>query len=918
MRQRRRLIDLSAAGVATVLSIGVSSAVLSGIVSSAGSTAPEAVLGRPPVLPPGSVRIGALAPSTPLALRIVLMPRDPAALANFVTAVSTPGQSSYRHYVASAQFGPSFGPSISRLDSIVGTLRKLGLRPGRVAPDRLVIPVATTVRTAERAFRLQISRYRLASGQIVFANTSPPRLPAAVAGSVEAVVGLDDLVREEPVGAGTRAGPSTTTAIAARERPSTTGPKPCSSAISVGAATASTLASAYGLESLYSAGDLGKGETIALFESAAFSANDVSVYQKCYGTSTSVTTIPVDGGAPVGSGTLEATSDVEDVIGLAPKASIRVYETPNVLEPDYIDDWTRIVDDDAAQVVSTSWLTCEGNEPTGYLAAENTLLEQAAAQGQTVVADAGDYGSEGCDQFTGSTSLSVDDTASQPYVTGVGGTQWPGLSRSGETTWNDSEGAGGGGISSVWRKPSWQRGPGVINRYSSGEPCGAKAGDCREVPDVSALAGAPFYTFYCTAGDCSSIGGWGSFYGTSFATPLWASLVALSDENCGAAPPAGFLNPALYRLAASKHSPFHDITTGENDFTGTNGGDYPATKGYDLATGLGTPIVTTGSSRPGLASDLCRLATPTSITLTSSVEKVRTSRAKALYLQVSESTLFGSSPATSASVTLSTAGAPTGSGLGEWHTWLFPLPSAALSERGGAATVSTGSALGTYGGLTLSFKDTTSRAMRCTAGSGTIYGGKLSGRVDFATNTGSHGWGGVDSRSFSFSGSNVLSVDYGCVAPSPGPRACFSSTSFELAQANPAWSGSSAGRRSAVIVVERRAGLSSPKGATRLDALSAKAAVFKVTSRGGTSSLSITPDSGQPITGEATIAATSSSTTHGPCDVGGSAGHHEITTVYSGRSPSSTRHSLKATFQISRPATAPTSISAHFTLYKYH
>ena len=95
MRQRRRLIDLSAAGVATVLSIGVSSAVLSGIVSSAGSTAPEAVLGRPPVLPPGSVRIGALAPSTPLALRIVLMPRDPAALANFVTAVSTPV--SYTH-----------------------------------------------------------------------------------------------------------------------------------------------------------------------------------------------------------------------------------------------------------------------------------------------------------------------------------------------------------------------------------------------------------------------------------------------------------------------------------------------------------------------------------------------------------------------------------------------------------------------------------------------------------------------------------------------------------------------------------------------------------------------------------------------------------------------------------------------------
>jgi hypothetical protein len=916
MRRGRRLVNLSAAGAATVLSVGVSSAAVSGILPRAGSTAPEVAVGRPPVLPQGSVRIGALPPSTPLALRIVLMPRDPAGLARFVTAVSTPGLSSYRHYVARDQFGASFGPSISRLDSILGVLRELGLQPGRVSPDRLVVPIATTVSDAERAFRLQVARYRLPSGRVVFANTSPPRLPAALASSVQAVVGLDDLVQEEPVGAGSRGRPGAGATLA---HSSTAGPKPCSAATAVGAATANALASAYGLDGLYSDGDLGKGESIALFEPAAFGAHDVSVYQKCYGTKTSIKTISVDGGASIGSGTLEATADVEDVIGLAPKATIRVYETSNVLEPDFIDDWARIIDDDEAQVVSTSWLTCEGNEPRGYLAAENTLLEQAAAQGQTVVADAGDYGSEACDQFSGSTSLSLDDTASEPYVTGVGGTQWTGLSRSGETTWNASEGAGGGGISSVWRMPSWQRGPGVINRYSSRRPCAAKARDCREVPDVSALAGMPFYTFYCTAGDCSSINGWGYFWGTSFATPLWASLVALSNENCAGAPPAGFLNPALYSLAASRHSPFRDITTGDNDFTGTNMGDYPATRGYDLATGLGTPIVTTGSSRPGLAARLCRLATPTSITLTSALEKVRTSRAKALHLQVAVSTLSHSlGPATSASITLSTAEAPTGNGLGEWHTWVFPLSSAALNERGGDATVSTGTALGTYGGLTLSFKRTTSRAMTCATGSGTVYGGKLSGSVDFASNTGAKGWGTVDSSSFSFSGSNVLSLDYGCVAPSPGPKACFSSTSFELRQANPAWSGSSVGQASAVIVVERRSGLSSPKGATRLDTMSAKAAALTLTSHDGTSSLAITPVSGQPITGKAIIAATSSSTIHDPCDVSGSAGHQEVITVYSGRSSSSSRHMLKATFQVSRPATAPTSLSAHFTVDRHH
>jgi hypothetical protein len=154
--------------------------------------------------------------------------------------------------------------------------------------------------------------------------------------------------------------------------------------------------------------------------------------------------------------------------------------------------------------------------------------------------------------------------------------------------------------------PAWQSGPGVINSYSSGAPCGS-TGDCRETPDVSALSGPPYYSFYCSAGDCSGIGGWGYFYGTSFATPLWAASVALSNANCANEPPAGFLGPDLYGIAASDPAAFNDITTGNTDFTGTNDGDYPATTGYDLATGLGTPMWTIGTTGSGLASKLCAL-----------------------------------------------------------------------------------------------------------------------------------------------------------------------------------------------------------------------------------------------------------------------------------------------------------------------
>ena len=570
----------------------------------------EAV-GRPAPLPAGAAEIGPLASSIPITLDVALAPRDPGALERFVSAVSTPGSSTYHRYIGRGAFGARFGPTLATLHAVLRTLHDLGLSVDRPSADRLLVPIHTTVAQVDRALHTTIERFRLSSGRIAFDDVTAPLLPSSIAPDVQAVVGLSDVMHLQPGGANAVSQLTAPDGHALRPAASTrhaSSPVPCASAQSTGAATANILASAYGLGHLYGLGDLGQGETIALFEPTAFASSDVSAYQSCYKTSTSVTVVPVDGGGAIGSGTLEATADIEDLIGLAPKAAIRVYETSNFFTPDWLDEWSRIVDDDAAQVISTSWLACESDEPAGFAAAEATFFEQAAAQGQTVLAADGDYGSEGCDQFTSSTTLAVDDPSSDPYVTAVGGTQWSSLTpRSGETTWDATGvGASGGGISSVWPMPAWQSGPGVINRYSSGAPCGS-TGDCRETPDVSALSGAPYYAFYCSAGDCSGIGGWGYFYGTSFATPLWAASVALSNESCAGKPRVGFLDPALYSLAASKATVFHDITTGETDYTGSNGGDYPATASYDLATGLGTPLWSSATGS-GLASSLCQLA----------------------------------------------------------------------------------------------------------------------------------------------------------------------------------------------------------------------------------------------------------------------------------------------------------------------
>ena len=195
-------------------------------------------------------------------------------------------------------------------------------------------------------------------------------------------------------------------------------------------------------------------------------------------------------------------------------------------------------------------------------------------------------------------NLAVSDPASQPYVTSVGGTSLGhGAAQSfgpppTETAWNDalyySEGAGGGGISETFAMPDYQQPLGVVSG-SSGTPCANSGGECREVPDVSADADpSSGYIVYDTV---DGFGGWNALGGTSGATPLWAAVLAVIASADGNTAGYGSLNPALYLLAQRSPGTYlNDVTSGNNDYNGTAGGQYPAMTGYDMATGLGTPV----------------------------------------------------------------------------------------------------------------------------------------------------------------------------------------------------------------------------------------------------------------------------------------------------------------------------------------
>ncbi len=604
-------------------------------------------IGSAPLRPAGSKVLGALPTATRLRVTVALAPSDPLALETYAAAVSTPGSSAYHQYLSVAQFAERFGPTMNQIAAVSAALRAQGLDPGAVSANHLAIPVTADSGTLSRAFSTSFDRVAVTGGGVAFVNTSAPLLDHAVAGDVQAIIGLSDIAHPQPqvssirratgiTGDGATGGGTTgggTTGGTRRPHVATGGPQPCQTASSTAADlpvtyTADQIASAYGFSGLYGAGNEGAGQTIALYELESNFPSDVSAFQACYGTSASVSYVSVDGGPtpsqpdPSNGDGIETELDIDATIGMAPKATVLVYQGPNsdsgAPGSGPYDTYNAIISQDRANVISTSWGACEPVEGMSDAKAESTLFQEAAIQGETVVAAAGDSGAEDCSQQNGSTAAAVDDPASQPFVTGVGGTTLTIGPPRNETVWNlgSALGAGGGGVSSLWAMPSYQANASpslhVINSGSSATTCGATSGACRQVPDVSADANefTGYLVYWDGNGSPTDQLGWGGIGGTSGAAPTWAAMIALANDTTACAgAPIGFANPSLYRAAGTAYaSDFNDVVSGNNDMTNTNGGKFAAAPGYDMATGLGTPIAS------ALAPELCnvtlRLANP--------------------------------------------------------------------------------------------------------------------------------------------------------------------------------------------------------------------------------------------------------------------------------------------------------------------
>ncbi|MGD0743338.1 MAG: protease pro-enzyme activation domain-containing protein [Acidimicrobiales bacterium] len=596
-------------------------------------------VGGVPGRPFGARRIGSLADAQVISLGVALRPRDPGALRALAEAVSTPHSPQYHRYLTPKSFAAEFGPSPAATAAVEKALRGARLRVGTASANGLIVPVSGTVGEIDAAFHTHLVAYRLAGGERGWAPAQSPRLPRNVAHAVSAVLGLDNLVVAHSMMERPRVGRPGAWAGTGEPRANgraQTSPEACATAAESAQDekgwTEDELAKAYGLTGLYAAGDLGAGQTIGVLELEPFDRSDIATFDRCFfgpGHSTVIRTIRIGGFDLHGPGTGEAVLDLETLAALAPEARLDVYDAPNTsFGP--IDGYNAMVSADQANILSTSWGECETSlqiSAPGTQQVENSIFEEAAAQGQTVFASSGDTGSDDCagTQFTSSKPepphLSVDDPASQPYVVGVGGTSLrsdaPPLGPNDEVVWNDGSSGGGtgGGESNTWASPVWQA--------QSGVP-GTAGAVKRLVPDVSSAAdedrGVTFYSasFQPSSSFPSSTSGWTTIGGTSVATPTWAAIIADIASSNGACATLsttpgghdlGFVAPELYAVAASDYATsFHNITIGDNDVFGLGLG-YSAGPGFNLASGLGSPIVTDPNGGGGLASGLCAIAT---------------------------------------------------------------------------------------------------------------------------------------------------------------------------------------------------------------------------------------------------------------------------------------------------------------------
>jgi uncharacterized repeat protein (TIGR01451 family) len=499
--------------------------------------------------------IGRLAADKRLNLAIGLPLRNTRELSDLLQQIYDPSSTNFHHYLTPDQFTQRFGPTENDYLSVVEFARSNNLNITGTHPNRMLVDVCASVGEIESALHVNLQLYQHPKeARTFYGPDTDPVCPAGV--PILHIGGLNNYLVPHP--AGLRLGPE----------PTSSGPVPLAGPGSgpAGAYRGTDFRGVYARSVSLN----GAGQMVGLLEFDGFYQSDVTNYWA----QASMAAIPIvivtlDGfdGSP-GTDNVEAALDIEMASSMAPGLSaIILYEAGANSPAD--DILNRMATDNLAKQLSASWTY--PIDPT-----TEQIFQQFAAQGQTYINASGDNGA-----YSGVVDTPTDD----PNVTVVGGTTLtatgPGGAWKSETVWNrggsgPTLGGSGGGISTVYPIPSWQKPVSMTSNQGSST--------MRNLPDVAAVAENVWVTY--NNGSSEVVGG------TSCSAPLWAGFNALVNQQAASfgQPPVGFLNPAIYAIGLSTNynSDFHDITIGNN--TNNNSPtQFFAVTGYDLCTGWGSP-----------------------------------------------------------------------------------------------------------------------------------------------------------------------------------------------------------------------------------------------------------------------------------------------------------------------------------------
>lgn len=464
---------------------------------------------------------------------LVLASQDKAGLAAFVAGPHAP--------LSAQEFAQRFGPSPQAIQRVSNWATAAGLSVRHEANSQLVQVTGTTQQISS-AFSTSMHGYSVGGHRFV-AAAGAGSLPADVAAVTAGVIGVSAPTTLQLANAGKH-----------RKQGRQTGP------------AASTSFGPAQLTQFYQAPSsvTGQGQAVSIIGEGDLTqvGQDLVTFENQFGLPhVPLNVIKVDGGSSDTSGQDEWDLDTQYSSGFAPDISgINFYAGPDLSDQSLLDATAQWVTDDKTRQGSASLGECETDaQASGFLAAEDAILQQAVAQGQTLFVSSGDTGSK-CGTTNGVVSgpKGVSYPASSPFVVGVGGTTITDFNSHSEVAWHPS----GGGMSTIEAAPSFQANAG-----------GAFQAGPRGVPDVALDADPNSGYQVVISGQLAIIGG------TSAGAPSWNGIWARAEQQNGGQ--LGFAAPLLYNLPASA---FNDITSGNN-------GDFTAGPGWDYVTGRGSPNI---------------------------------------------------------------------------------------------------------------------------------------------------------------------------------------------------------------------------------------------------------------------------------------------------------------------------------------